>query len=236
MCTAPEAPVEAVLTTRTPHAQGTHSFRGENRTLGIGNGSGQLCSSSFLKTFPDPPLQLYVNGKPGKKSTVCFFPPFQKSSILTLTGAGVHLLKKKKKKKLQLSQRLKKPELGCEQSGRPTGRGAAGSPQGCSPGHRHQRPPLRRCSAASAGSWRGAAGRPVAAQRCRTAWRRCGGGGGVSRARRGCAVRREPSQVRGGRAEAAPLPRFSRRAAGGPLRSAPPAARCEAREARERLT
>lgn len=166
-----------------------------------------------------------------------FFPPFPKKFDFNSNWSRCPPAKKKTKtKNLQLSQRLKKPEFGGEQSVRPTGRGAAGSPQGCSPGHRHQRPPLRRCSAASAGSWRGAAGRPVAAQRCRTAWRRCGGGGGVSRARRGCAVRREPSQVRGGCAEAAPLPRFSRRAAGGPLRSAPPAARCEAREARERLT
>lgn len=50
---------------------------------------------------------------------------------------------------------------------------------------------------------------------CRTAWRRCGGGGNVSWGRRGCAGRCEPSQVRGTRpAGACPGPRCRRSSQG----------------------
>lgn len=75
-------------------------------------------------------------------------------------------------------------------------------------------PPLRRCSATSQGSWYGAEAL------CRTAWRRCGGGGSVSSECRGCAVRCEPSQVWGARRARAwqrPRLRLSSREAGCPL-------------------
>lgn len=165
--------------------EGMRGLRKRNKRIpGISKGFRQRVPLLW-RAIPETSLQ-HLSWRELSREKRCCFCPFPKVGFLTppdfpaarlrapaTISAPQRLLRKAGRGRLSSAPRAPAPSGARQRS--PT---------------RRRRPPLRRCSAASQGSWPGAEGL------CRTAWRRCGGGGSASWGCRGCAVRRELSQVR----------------------------------------